>query len=174
MIFIRIWSSGPPKADGLPFDRPRACGELSRAAPSAIEGRSFPPNKGSQVIGKTNLVDGIVAEPGVVTRGGLRFRVASGDLTVGDPVTLSIRPHQIDLVGDHQAGAVSARGDNLLRGTVQRASYLGDAVDCQVQLDGSDVILRVAAPPGLRIRQGETVRLAVPPSACIPLAEEGK
>jgi ABC-type Fe3+/spermidine/putrescine transport system ATPase subunit len=101
--------------------------------------------------------------------------VASADLTVGDPVTLSIRPHQIELVGDHQAGSVTARGDNLIRGTVQRASYLGDAVDCQVTIEGSDVILRVAAPVplGAGLRQGETVRLAVAPTACIPLAEEG-
>jgi ABC-type Fe3+/spermidine/putrescine transport system ATPase subunit len=127
----------------------------------------------AEFIGKTNLVDGIVGEPGVVTRGGLRLRVASADLTVGDPVTLSIRPHQIELVGDHQAGAVSMRGDNLIRGTIQRASYLGDAVDCQVKVEGSDVILRVAAPVPLSagLRQGETVRLAVTPSACIPLAE---
>lgn len=86
---------------------------------------------------------------------------------------LSIRPHQIELVADHQTGTVSARGDNLIGGTVQRASYLGDAVDCQVQVEGSDVILRVAIPVTLAagLRQGETVRLAVAPSACIPLAE---
>jgi len=40
------------------------------------------------------------------------------------------RPHQIELVGDQQSGSVNKRGENLLRGTVQRASYLGDAVDC--------------------------------------------
>ena len=127
----------------------------------------------AELIWKTNLVDGIVAEPGVVTRSGLRLRVASADLMAGAPVTLSIRPHEIELVGDHRAGAISARGDNLLRGAVQRASYLGDAVDCQVQVEGSNVTLRVAAPAGLRLRQGETVRPAVAPSACIPVAEEG-
>jgi len=127
----------------------------------------------AEFIGRTNLVDGIAAEPGMVARGGLRLRVASADLTVGDPVTLSIRPHEIELVTDHQTATVSARGDNLLRGTVQRASYLGDAVDCQIQVEGSDVILRVAVPVPLSagFRPGETVRLAVSPSACIPLAE---
>jgi len=53
------------------------------------------------------------------TCGGLRLRVTSADLTVGE----------IELVGDYQAGTVSARGDNLLPGTVHWASYLGDAVD---------------------------------------------
>jgi hypothetical protein len=56
---------------------------------------------------------------------------------------------------------------------VQRASYLGEAVDCQVQVEGSDVVLRVAVPVPLSagFRPEETVRLAVAPSACIPLAE---
>jgi len=44
-------------------------------------------------------------------------------------------------------------------------------VDCQIRVEGSDVILRVAAPAGLRLRPGENVRLVVAPSACIPLAE---
>jgi ABC-type Fe3+/spermidine/putrescine transport system ATPase subunit len=103
----------------------------------------------------------------------LGLRVATADLTVGDPVTLSIRPHQIEFVGDHQAGAVRARDDNLVRGIVQRASFLGDAVDCQVRVEGSDVTLRVVVPVPLSagFRPGETVRLAVPPTACIPLAE---
>jgi len=118
-------------------------------------------------------VEGIATEPGLVTRGGLRLRVASADLTVGVPAVLSIRPHQIKLVGDRgPEGSASARGDNLLRGTVQRASYLGDTVDCQIQVAGSDLILRVAAAPGFRFRQGEPVSLAVPPSACIPLGEK--
>jgi iron(III) transport system ATP-binding protein len=127
----------------------------------------------AEFIGKTNLVDGVAAEPGVVTRGGLRLRVATADQAMGAPVALSIRPHEIQLVMDHQIDAVSARGDNLLRGTLQRASYLGDAVDCQIQVEESDVILRVAAPVPLAagLRPGETVHLSVAPSACIPLAE---
>ncbi len=44
-------------------------------------------------------------------------------------------------------------------------------VDYQVQVEGSDVTLRVAAPPSLRLRPGEDVSLAVAPAACIPLAE---
>lgn len=46
----------------------------------------------------------------------------------------------------------------------------------EVKVEGSDVVLRVAAPVTLAagFRQGESVRLAVAPSACVPLAEEGK
>jgi iron(III) transport system ATP-binding protein len=127
----------------------------------------------AEFIGKTNLVDGIATEPGVVTRGGLRLQVAPTGLTVGNPVVLSIRPHEIELVADHPTGTLGAPGGNFLRGRVERASYLGDAVDCEIQVEGSDVILRVATPPALRFRPGETVGLTVAPSACIPLAEAG-
>lgn len=125
----------------------------------------------AEFIGRTNLVEGIVTEPGVVTRGGLCLRVASADLALGGPAVLSIRPHQIELVTDHPTGAACAPGGNLLRGRVARASYLGDAVDYEIQVEGTDLTLRVAALPGLRVRQGEPVGLSVPPSACIPLAE---
>ena len=128
----------------------------------------------AEFIGKTNLVDGVAAEPGVVTRGRLRFRVASADLRPGAPVTVSIRPHQIELLTDQPARSLERRSENLFRGTVQRVSYLGDAVDYQVQVEGSDLILRVAAPPALRLRPGEAVTLVAAPAACIPLTEAGE
>ena len=125
----------------------------------------------AEFIGRTNLVDGVAVEPGVMARGTLRLRVASFGLKSGARVTVSIRPHEIELVLDHQARALAGGGENLLRGMVQRVSYLGDAVDYQVQVEGSDVILRVAAPPLLRFQPGEAVSLAVAPAACVPLTE---
>ncbi len=129
----------------------------------------------AEFIGKTNLVDGIAAEPGVVMRGNLRLRVASADIRRGTPVAISIRPHQIELMRDHDpAHPLPGGGENLLRGTIQRVSYLGDEVDYQVQVEGGDMVLRVAAPPSLRFQAGDAVSLAVPPAACIPLTEGGE
>ncbi len=125
----------------------------------------------AEFIGKTNLVDGVAAAPGVVTRGSLRLRVASASLPPGSPVTVSIRPHEIVLVTDDPSRILAGRGENLLRGAIQRVSYLGDVVDYQVQVEGSDVVLRVAAPSSVRFQPGEAVTLAVASSACIPLAE---
>jgi hypothetical protein len=48
-------------------------------------------------------------------------------------------------------------------------SYLGDAVDYQVRVNGSDVVLRVTAPPPPRFGAGDAVTLAVAPEACVPL-----
>ena len=122
----------------------------------------------AEFIGKTNLVDGVAAEPGVVARGGLRLRVAVTGLKSGARVAVSIRPHEIVLVtGDRAAPP----GHNVLNGAVERTSYLGDAVDYQVRVNESDVTLRVTAPPSMRLGPGERVRLAVAPEACVPLTE---
>jgi ABC-type Fe3+/spermidine/putrescine transport system ATPase subunit len=123
----------------------------------------------AEFIGKTNLLDAVADGPGTVARGGLRLRVAADGLTPGAPALVSIRPHQIGLVP--RAGAAPA-GANALAGVVARASYLGDAVDYQVGVDGTDVVLRVAGPTPARARAGEPVLLTVPAEACVILPAE--
>src|SRR5262245_35520955 len=125
----------------------------------------------AEFIGRTNLIDGIAAGPGVVSREQLPLRVATADLGPGTAVAVSIRPHEIALSQGPASSAVSAT--NVLRGAVQRGSYLGDAVDYQVLVDDSDVVLRVVVPPALRLRPGQAVVLTIAPAACIPLQSEG-
>jgi ABC-type Fe3+/spermidine/putrescine transport system ATPase subunit len=90
----------------------------------------------------------------------------------GTPLVISIRPHEIEPVVPARGAQAGA---NILAGTVQRTSYLGDAVDYQVQVNGSDVVLRVTAPPPARFGAGDAVTLAVAPEACVPLtgSDEG-
>ena len=120
----------------------------------------------AEFIGRTNLVDAVAAEPGLAVRGALRLRLASRDTPAGAPLVVSIRPHEIELV---MAGRSAPTGTNALAGTVQRASYLGDAVDYQVAINGADVVLRVTAPPPARMAPGDSVTLVVAPEACVPL-----
>ena len=122
----------------------------------------------AEFIGRTNLVDAEVAEPGVVTRGTLRLRLASPAGALGTALVVSIRPHEIELV---LAGRSAPAGANTLLGAIQRTSYLGDAVDYHVRVNGSDVVLRVTAPPPARFAAGATVTLAIAPEACVPLVE---
>ena len=89
--------------------------------------------------------------PDRVAHGRLRLRVGAGGLVPGARVAVSIRPHEIELAAPEHA---AAPGANVLRGTVQRASFLGDAVDYQVQVADSDVVLRVTAPVAPRLRAG--------------------
>ena len=68
-------------------------------------------------------------------------------------------------------GRSAPAGANTLLGAIQRTSYLGDAVDYHVRVNGSDVLLRVTAPPPARFGAGDTVTLAIAPEACVPLVE---
>jgi iron(III) transport system ATP-binding protein len=120
----------------------------------------------AEFIGKTNLIDAVADGPASVARGGLRLRVAADGLTERAPAVVSIRPHQIVL---GPAGAGAPAGPNVLAGSVIRASYLGDTVDYQVRLEGSDVVLRVTGPAPARVRAGELVAVSVPPEACVLL-----
>ena len=113
----------------------------------------------AEFIGKTNLIEGTAERSDIFVRGPLRLRVFDAKLTPG-PVVLSIRPHQIAL-GPASLAPPSSAGENVLRATVLRASYLGDAVDYQVQLDGGDLVLRVAGPVTRRFRPGDAVALTV-------------
>jgi len=127
----------------------------------------------AEFIGRTNLVDGVAATPNTVARGPLRLSVARSDLTPGAPVAVSIRPHQIELASRALPGASAAPEANVFAGTVVRASYLGDGVDYQVQIDDSDVVLRVAGPAPPRVRLGEKVIAIVAAGACVPLPAGG-
>jgi iron(III) transport system ATP-binding protein len=51
----------------------------------------------AEFIGRTNLIDGVAAEPDVVAHGPLRLSVAAAELVVGARVAVSIRPHDIAL-----------------------------------------------------------------------------
>ena len=121
----------------------------------------------AEFVGKTNLIDAVADGGGSVARGSVRLHVAADGLAPRAPVVVSIRPHQIAL---GPAATPRADGDaNVLAGTVLRASYLGEAMDYQVALDGSDVVLRVTGPAPARVRPGEPVTVTVPAAACVLL-----
>jgi iron(III) transport system ATP-binding protein len=123
----------------------------------------------AEFIGKTNVVDGMAVKPDAVAHGRVTLRVASDALVPGTRVALSIRPHQIEMSAP---GAAASDGANVLQGVVQRASFLGEIVDYQVSVAGSDLVLRVAAPAIQRVRPGESVGLRIDRGACVVLAEE--
>jgi ABC-type Fe3+/spermidine/putrescine transport system ATPase subunit len=124
----------------------------------------------AEFIGRANLVDVVTVEPGVAVRGALRLSLASRDTASAAAIVVSIRPHEIELV---TLGRTPPAGANVLAGTVQRTSYLGDAIDYQVLVSGTDVVLRVTAPPPVRASPGVSVTLAIVPEACVPLTGGG-
>jgi len=126
----------------------------------------------AEFIGRTNLVDAEVVAPDTIARGAIRLRLATGGLTPGTPIAVSIRPHEIalDTAGAARPAGPGESGEaNVLAGIVRRVSFLGDQLECQVEV-APDLVLRVAAPVSTRPRAGEAVALRIPPAACVPLA----
>jgi TOBE domain len=58
-----------------------------------------------------------------------------------------------------------------MQGVVQRASFLGERMDYQVEVAAGDLVLRVTAPVSRRLRPGEAVGLRIDAVACVPLAD---
>jgi iron(III) transport system ATP-binding protein len=122
----------------------------------------------AEFIGKTNLIDAVAEDSDHAVRGSFRLRLAGANLRSGTPVVVSIRPHQIEISPEERPSGASP---NVFAGIVRRASYLGDAVDYQVEIEESGIVLRVAGPVPPKARAGQKVRLTIPPTACIPLTE---
>ena len=121
----------------------------------------------AEFIGRTNVVDGVATSFDAVAHGALRLHVAPGGLQPGTRVALSIRPHQVQL----SAPVEGAEGANTFRGTVRRAAFLGDTIDYEIAIAGSDLVLRAAAAPTPRFEVGAAVVLRVAPGACVPLGD---
>ena len=121
----------------------------------------------AEFIGRTNVVEGLAVAPDTIAHGSLRLRIAPAELQPGVGVAVSIRPHQVRLgvPGD------AADGANAFRGTIRRAAFLGDAVDYEIGVAGSDLVLRAAAAPTPRFEVGAAVGVRIDPAACVPLAE---
>ena len=87
-------------------------------------------------IGAANLVDGIVADGGITTSGGV-IR-ATPKLPAGAPVTVVARGEQVELT--------PARGAaNGWRGTIRARSFLGDSVEYLVEVGGLELRVRGAS-----------------------------
>jgi iron(III) transport system ATP-binding protein len=121
----------------------------------------------AEFIGRTNVIDGIATSLDTVAHGALRLHIAPGAVQPGTRVALSIRPHQVQLA----APVESADSANTFRGTVRRAAFLGDTIDYEVAIAGSDLVVRAAAAPTPRFDVGAGVTLRIAPGACVPLAE---
>jgi len=83
-------------------------------------------------IGRANFVDGVVKGSGVkgliveVFGQTLTLTDVTADFSVGDPVTLIVRPEMVHIRPEATP----------FRGVIRRASYLGDCIDYDVEVNG--------------------------------------
>lgn len=117
--------------------------------------------------GATNFVEGKLTEQSsgqatVETKHGiLRCPVPEG--LVGDNILVSVRPENIDVLRD------PGSADNVFAATVEASAFLGEFMDCRMNVGGTE--LRVRVHPSLGLRRGESVYLRFPPESCMVVAQ---
>jgi iron(III) transport system ATP-binding protein len=124
-------------------------------------------------VGTTNFLEGRIAagEEGrycVRTGIGEFSAQAAGLFRNGDPIVLSVRPEDIQLLAsrpDHEDGS------NICEGVVEARVFLGECVDYGIRLGEQTLFAR--GHPSLNARVGETILLRLNPEKCIALSEGG-
>jgi iron(III) transport system ATP-binding protein len=123
-------------------------------------------------IGSTNLIPGHAVQSGAAGEPS-RVETAYGSLACyvsprvrpTDELLVSVRPE--NLVVHKMAPTDEA---NVFRGQVQVAVFLGDYVDCQIQV--GEHTLRARLHPTQRLHRGEEVYVELPCEHCTVIAEE--
>ncbi len=78
----------------------------------------------------------------------------------GAKVVLAMRAEHFEISLDKPAGS-----ENTLRGKVSNLLFLGESLDCHIEVDGK--LIHVKAPADLAIEDGDEVFIRVPPERCI-------
>jgi len=123
-------------------------------------------------VGLTNLLEGTVesrasGEQGYVVRTGigLMHSVSVDPLKVGDAVTLSIRPEDVELTEQ------KPEGGNVWQGRVDQKVFLGDFLDFQVKIGDRVMLARVH--PSLRTPIGNSIWASVSAEKSVAIRGSG-
>ena len=115
-------------------------------------------------LGRTNLVDGRIADVDagtVETRWGILRCGLPRSAETGSVVTGGFRPESVVL------SEGTSRTEDGLRGKIASASFVGDAVEYQIDLGGRTV--RAKGQPFVVLDEGRDVLVRVPPERCYVL-----
>ena len=110
----------------------------------------------AEFVGESNVLEGTVTAAAaggltLVTRRGLRLALRSGGATVGDTLTLMVRPEKITL---------GAEAEALVEGEIAEAIYLGDATRYVVRAgDEAFVVKQQNLAAGAALKTGARVGL---------------
>ncbi len=120
----------------------------------------------AEFIGKTNILPGVFRGAGVMECGGCLFPVDKAViLQPGEAAALCLRPHTLTLLPPSEKGA------HTFPAVVERAVYVGEAVEYLVRLDGTALTLRAVTDPDLRFAVGTRVSLRVDPTRSVVVKE---
>src|SRR3990172_2395755 len=122
-------------------------------------------------IGSTNQINGQVSK--VSGEGTGVVHTDAGDvccgllpgLTQGTKVIVMVRPESIVLHRQKPAGS-----DNVVEGKIAAAMFLGEYVDCSVEI--GKVVLQTHQPHTFQVRRGPSVWVGLAPGGCLALSAE--
>jgi iron(III) transport system ATP-binding protein len=114
----------------------------------------------ARFIGSSNIAKGKAVDEERIMLAGIPLRCVGRKLVPGETVSISIRQHEIRMIGNPTETA-----ENTLPAVVTRNIFLGNSRDYMVEIaDGTQ--LRVVASPQTSIPPGTQVRLQFPPERC--------
>src|SRR5437899_1192057 len=110
----------------------------------------------ARFIGGSNILVGKAIDAGRIALAGGTLATTGRPLTAGEPTSVSVRQHEIEILPGKPADA-----GNVLAAVVSRQVFLGSARDYTVALPDKTE-LRVTAPPGQDIAPGQEVWQRLP------------
>ncbi len=131
----------------------------------------------AEFIGSANFFEGTVTEAvesggvtGVETAQGVLRCTAAEAVPKGARVAVAVRPENVTL---HAGGAPAGEDANVLSGTVRSVVYLGNTLDCQVEVSGA--LVKADVHPGEAVRENDAVALSfkVSASRVVPFGTDG-
>ncbi|MBO0822551.1 MAG: ABC transporter ATP-binding protein [Actinobacteria bacterium] len=123
----------------------------------------------AEFVGSINWIEGTVMAP-AGSDGFVSVRTSHGELrcvseqvrNTGDQVLVSIRPEYVEVLANPGDDA------NIVKGKVEITFFLGDYLDCQLDLGGQ--VIRARLHPSAQARRGSQVYVRLPESRCVVLA----
>jgi iron(III) transport system ATP-binding protein len=120
-------------------------------------------------IGSTNFINGTWSTDGrmgrVDTPIGPLEAEAPVPLTRGEKVIISVRPEDV-----HIHKNAPANGTNLVSGRIESLMFVGEFIDCRLDIGGQ--LLRTRQHPNIPLEQGDTVTVELPARSCTVLRED--
>jgi iron(III) transport system ATP-binding protein len=116
-------------------------------------------------VGDATFLPGEVVDGGVRALGGTVRCALSEALTPGAKALLVLRPERVVV------REAPARVPNEFPGTLRVAAFLGDHLDCVVDVAGME--LRARAHPAAELRREQRVWVELPPEHCLAIPDDG-
>ncbi len=116
-------------------------------------------------VGEATFLAGTIVAGGLTALGGMLQCTLSDGMAVGGDGLLVVRPENINV------RATASGGPNEFAGTLRVAAFLGDRLDCVVEI--GDLLVRARAHPSSTLRRDQKVWVEFPVEHCVAIPDDG-